>query len=326
MNKSTPWLLDAQLARVADMIPIIDLADYQKARVMIEKFKQFIGKVEKDDRVVISEYFIERSKEDSVLRVRVYSPTGKPNEKKPCLVYMHGGGFVLGDLEVEHARCQRMSIECECVIVSVDFRLPPEYPFPHGLNDCYLALTWVANSAHKINVDSTRIAVGGCSTGATLAASLALMARDHDGPNLIFQFLLYPALDDRLNTESMSEFENIPGGDRIAAEKMWKYYLTDVEGEPSYLAVPNRADDLTRLPHTYLMTNNIEVYRDEVFSYASRLLKAGVPTEFHCYSGTFHAFEYMVRTADISIKALEQQMYVLRRALHSQPMVNMKEK
>jgi len=310
------WYLDPQLARVADMMPVTDLTDYLLAREETEKFKHFVGQLPDDERVYIYEEIIGNLEQEENLRLRIYRPKNNKGEL-PCLIYFHGGGFVLGDLEMEHPRCQKICGDVDCVVVAVDFRLAPEYAFPCGLHDCYAALVWVRENVSKLGVRSDRIAVGGCSTGATLAASVALMAREKGGPNICFQFLLYPALDDRLNTPSMLEYKNIPGGDRSGAELMWRYYLSDVDGEPSYLAAPSRVEDLSGLPPAYLMTNEIDVCRDEEIDYALRLLSVGVPTELHNYTGTFHAFEIMVRSADISIHAIEQQMYVLRRALHS---------
>ena len=332
LKEELPSLLDAQLARVAHMMPITDLTDHLKAREATDQFSKFVGKAPDDPRVVVSEVHIDsHDSSEQQLRLRLYRPKidvefGDTDKLLPALLYMHGGGFVLGDLEMEHARCQKICADVNCSVIAVDFRLAPEYPFPCGLNDCYCALLWVVAQASTLGISRDRIAVGGCSTGATLAAALALLARDKGKPKIFFQFLLYPALDDRLITESMERLRNIPGGDRIGAELMWGYYLSGLKDEVvPYLAAPARAKNLKNLPTTYLMTNDVDVCRDEAFDYAQRLLSAGVPTELHCYSGTFHAFEFMVRAADISVKALEQQMYVLRRALNSSEYVDIKE-
>lgn len=313
---STPWLLDSQLARVAHMMPVTDLSDHLRAREATQAFKAFVGQVAVDARVDVREHMVPRQDDERPLRVRLYRPQQSERRTLPCMVYMHGGGFVLGDLDMEHARCQSMAAEVGCVVAAVDFRLAPEHPFPAALNDAYLALQWVSEQADDLQVRRARIAVGGCSTGATLAAAVALLARDRAGPALCFQFLLYPALDDRLDTHSMRAYRDIPGGDRRGAALMWGYYLTGWQGEVPYLAAPARALDLAGLPPAYLMVNDIDVCRDEELDYGFRLLRAGVPTELHCYSGTFHAFEIMVRSADISLRALEQQKVVLKRALH----------
>jgi acetyl esterase len=322
MERKQPWLLDAQLARVAHMMPVTDLTDHRLARQATEAFKRFVSPPPDDERVSTQEEWIQRASGAPPVRVRIYRPKGSTGERLPCLVYMHGGGFVLGDLEMEHPRCQRIAGDVRCTVVAVDFRLAPENPFPSGLEDCYLAVCWVAENAGRLGINSERLAVGGCSTGATLAAALALMARDRGGPALCFQFLLYPALDDRLDTASMHAFKAIPGGDRTGAELMWRYYLSGHTGEVPYLAAPARARDLAGLPPTYLMANDIDVCRDEAMDYAARLQAAHVPTELHCYSGTFHAFEMMVRSADISLKAVEQQLYVLKRAMHARAMTD----
>ena len=315
IHPSTPWLLDSQLARVAHLMPVTDLSDHLLAREATQAFKAFVGQIVADPRVEVGEHLVPRQDDSRPLRVRVYRPKRSDQRKLPCVVYTHGGGFVLGDLDMEHTRCQSMAAEVGCVVVAVDFRLAPEHPFPAALNDTYLALHWVSEQADFLQVRD-RIAVGGCSTGATLAAAVALLARDRAGPRVCFQFLLYPALDDRLDSHSMRAYRDIPGGDRRGAALMWGYYLRGWQGDVPYLAAPARAQDLAGLPPAYLMVNDIDVCRDEELDYGFRLLRAGVPTELHCYSGTFHAFEIMVRSADISLRALEQQLVVLKRALH----------
>jgi acetyl esterase len=318
-----PWLLDAQLARVAHMMPLTDLRDPVRAREATQAFKSFVGKSIEDPRVVVSEHFFTRPDAgDPPLRVRLYRPRDQQGVLLPCLVYAHGGGFVLGDLEMEHPRCQSMAHEANCVVAAVDFRLAPEFAFPCALDDHFLALCAIAEQAQELGVCANQIAVGGCSTGATLAAATALATRDRSGPRLCFQFLLYPALDDRLQTHSMLTYRDIPGGDKRGAQLMWGHYLNGWQGPVPYLAAPGRATDLSGLPPTYLMVNDIDVCRDEALDYALRLLGCGVPTELHCYAGTFHSFEVMVRTADISLKALEHQLVVLRRALHGRSLVD----
>lgn len=312
--------MDPQLQRAAAMMPITDLTDPVAARQATLAFKKFVGETPSADSVEIEEREIPGADGAPPQFTRIYRPrvTLRP---LPVIVYFHPGGFVLGDLDTDHARVLRLVEEAGCMVVTSMFRLAPEHPFPAGIEDAYATLCWTAENAALIGADPDRIAVGGCSTGATFAAALALLTRDRGGPEPMFQLLLYPALDDRLDTPSMSQYTDIPGGDRRGAELMWRHYLGPLFGTddvPAY-AAPARAQDLSGLPPAYLMINEIDVCRDEELQYGMRLIAAGVPVELHHFSGTFHAFEAMVRGSDISRRALDEQVSVVRRALRRRP-------
>ena len=217
---------------------------------------------------------------------------------------------------MDHARCVRFASDVGCVVASVDYRLAPENPFPAGLEDCYAALAWIAAHAAEIGVDASRIAVAGCSTGGTLAAGLALLSHDRGGPELAFQVLLCPALDDRLQTGSMAEFAE-PGpmeAGRVGARHLWRSYLGNTNTSTSPYAAAARATDLAALPPTYIITAGFDCLRDEGLDYATRLIAAGVPTELHHFPTCFHAFDLTARTATISQHAVDEQVAVLRRA------------
>ncbi len=308
--------MDAQLQRAAHMMPVLDLTDAVAAREATQVFAQFVGDAAMPPSVVTTERTIPGPAGAPGLRARIYQLRNRTGPA-PGLVFFHPGGFVLGDLETDHVRCLRYTAEVGCVIVTTEFRLAPEHPFPAGIEDSYATLCWTRDNAATLGIDPARIAVAGCSTGATFAAAVALMARDRGGPPLAFQLLLYPALDDRLDSRSMRQYADIPGGDRTGAELMWHHYLGSLEHTdevPAY-AAPARATDLSALPPAYVMTNEIDVCRDEGLEYTRRLIAADVPVELHEFSGTFHAFEAMVRGADISRRAQEEHVAVLRRAL-----------
>jgi acetyl esterase/lipase len=201
-------------------------------------------------------------------------------------------------------------------VVSVDYRRAPEDPFPRGVEDCYHSVDWCGRNPEALGIDPDRMAVVGCSTGATLAAAVALMARDRGGPRLAFQMLLQPCVDDRLDTPSMRQYDK---PDRCEAGRegsahTWRYYLGEVSQVPPY-AAPARAQTLRGLPPTYISTAERDCLRDEGILYASRLMGDGVPTELHHFPGTFHAFDLVVRTAAISRRALQEQIDTLARAL-----------
>ena len=250
--------------------------------------------------------------------IRIYTP-GARTGLVPGLLYIHGGGFTMGNLETEDVHCRYIVEEVGCVVVSVDYRLAPEHPFPAAPEDCYAALTWLADNAESLGIDSSRIGVRGGSAGGGLCAAVALMARDRKQVKLIFQMPLYGCLDDRHTTPSsyqMADAEMLWG--RPASLLGWKAYLgEDHEASVSPYAAPARAEDLSGLPPAYLMIGELDLMRDENIEYAMRLLQAGVPTELHVYPGGFHAFEGMVPQAAVSIRVVKECTEALKRGLWS---------
>jgi acetyl esterase/lipase len=202
------------------------------------------------------------------------------------------------------------------VVVSVDYRLAPENPFPAGLEDCYAALVWLHEHAGDLGVDAGRIAINGGSAGGGLAAGLALLARDRGGPAICFQYLGIPELDDRLDTPSMQRFHDTPMWSRGAAEKSWEWYLGDAHGtdDISPYAAPARATDLAGLPPAYISTMEFDPLRDEGIHYALKLLAAGVSVELHSFPGTFHGSSIVV-TAAVNQREAAERMTVWRRVL-----------
>ncbi len=247
--------------------------------------------------------------------VRVYAPIERAGAL-PGVVYIHGGGFAVGSIESEHGGAAGIASGVGAVVVSVEYRLAPEHPFPAPLDDCYSALVWIHSAADELGIDADRIAVYGGSAGGGLAAGLALLARDRGGPKLCFQFLGIPELDDRLETPSMQRFVDTPMWNRPSAVSSWRHYLGDAVGDVSPYAAPARATDLSGLPPAYVSTMEFDPLRDEGIIYALRLLQAGVPVELHQYPGTFHG-SALVTTAAVSKRQVAEAHDVLRRALRA---------
>jgi len=245
--------------------------------------------------------------------VRLYR-SSKQTGTRPAVLYLHGGGFCFGSIETEHVGAAVLCDRAETVIASIEYRLPPEHPFPAGLEDCYAALQWLHAEAGALEVDPARIAVSGQSAGGGLAAALALLARDRGGPALCFQMLGIPELDDRLETPSMKRFTDTPLWNRPNAVQSWKAYLGDAGGEVSPYAAPARAEDLAGLPPTFVSTMEFDPLRDEGIQYALRLLEHGVAVELHQYPGTFHGSS-LVGNAGVSKRANRDMMDALSRAL-----------
>jgi acetyl esterase/lipase len=245
---------------------------------------------------------------DPDVPVRIY----RPHRAEAAIVWLHGGGFVMGDLETEHPWAVRVADGSGAVVISVGYRLAPEYRFPAALDDAYAAVTWTAEHAADLGIDPERIAIGGHAAGAGLAAAVALRARDQQGPPISFQLLNQPELDDRQETWSARNFTDtlFMTRDKVAAS--WRHYLGSVSASP--YAAPARADDVSGLPPAYLTSAEFDPNRDEAVGYAQRLLQAGVSVELHQWPGTFHGSQ-AVLSAEVSKRQTAELGAALRRAL-----------
>jgi acetyl esterase len=245
---------------------------------------------------------------DPDVPVRIY----RPHRAHGAIVWLHGGGFVMGDLDTEHPWAARVAAGSGTVVISVGYRLAPEHRFPAALADACAALAWTAGSAAGLGIDPGRIAVGGHAAGAGLAAAVALRARDQQGPPIRYQLLNQPELDDRQQTWSARNFTDTPFMTRAKVAASWRHYLGSAPASP--YAAPARADDLSALPPAYIATAEFDPNRDEAIGYAQRLLQAGVPVELHHWPGTFHGSQAIL-AAGVSQRQLAELGAVLRRAL-----------
>lgn len=233
--------------------------------------------------------------------VRVHRPVDATGAL-PCVVWMHGGGLVLGTAEGDDARFDRWCPQFGCVGVSVEYRLAPETPFPGPLDDCYAALLWVHDHADELGVDRSRIGIGGASAGGGLAAGLGLLARDRGEVPVAFQLLVYPMIDDRQVTTSSTWID--PVWPPSANTYGWTAYLGAAKGTadvPIYAAAA-RATDLAGLPPTFICVGALDGFSDEDIDYAVRLRHAGVPTELHVYPGAPHGFDALMSTTSVAVR------------------------
>ncbi len=250
--------------------------------------------------------------------IRIYRPKATAAAPRPAVLEIHGGGFMMGNIGMMDAWCQTIAARIDAIVLSVEYRLAPENPFPAGLEDCYAALLWTAANATQLGIDPARIAIAGQSAGGGLAAATALLARDRSGPTLCFQLLEIPELDDRLETPSMRAFTDTPLWNRPNAQWSWRHYLGSAhDGDVSPYAAPARAKDLSGLPPAYVSTMEFDPLRDEGIHYALRLLQAGVSVELHSYPGTFHG-SMVIPTAEVSKRGSEESAHVLTRALRAE--------
>jgi acetyl esterase/lipase len=231
----------------------------------------------------------------------------------PAVVYCHAGGFALGNLDTDHRQCVELAHRGRCTVVSVDYRLAPEHPYPAALDDATAVLRWAAANATGLRVDAARLAVAGSSAGATLAACLAHGSADGLLPAVVFQVLHQPVLDDR-ETASKAEFCTSPAFDSEAADLMWRYYLGPDAGSP--VAVPARRNRLRDLPAALITCAEIDPFRDEAVDYAQQLLRAGVSTELHVFPRTCHGFDSLLPDWSVSERLFTLQGQALGRVWH----------
>ncbi len=313
-------MIDPELAAVLDHMPVIELDDPVAARrefeTLLVAMRTSLPEAEQLD---IEDRLVPGWEGDPEVSVRVYRPksvAAGPGSTVPGVLLVHGGGFVVGSVEAEHAGAVLTAVDLGAVLVSVDYRLAPEHPYPAGLHDCYAALSFLCAEAGALGVDPARIALLGASAGGGLVAATALLARDRGGPPVSFQMLHIPELDDRLETPSMQKFVDSPLWNRPLAAKSWQFYLGDLAGtdEVPIYAAPARATDLSGLPPAYVSTAENDPLRDEGIAYASAMLEAGVSVELHQFPGTFHG-SALVTAAAVSRRAAREASVVLKRAL-----------
>jgi acetyl esterase len=221
-------------------------------------------------------------------KVRIYTPEGKG--PWPALLYLHGGGWVLGGLESHDDVCRSLAHRTPCVVVSVDYRLSPEVKFPAPLDDCEAALRWLADHAAELGADPARIAVGGDSAGGNLAAGLTIRMRDRGGPKIAYQLLIYPATDRSVATESHREFATGYGLTRSNMQWFWDCYLNATADRDNPEVSPLRAKTLRGLPPAFVLTAHSDVLRDEGEAYAKRLQESGVPVTAVRFRAMNHGF------------------------------------
>jgi acetyl esterase len=247
------------------------------------------------------------------IRIRIYSPILRPGAL-PILVYYHGGGWVVGDLETHDPICRDLAAAAGCIVVAIDYRLAPEHRFPAAVEDAVAAFRWVAAHAAALGGDPARVAVGGDSAGGSLATVTARLTRDDGGPQPVFQVLVYPGTDFTLSSESHQRLSRGYLLDRELLEWFRGHYLRGPEDYRDPRASPLFAEDLRELPPALLLTAGFDPLRDEGRAYAGRLRDAGVPTELRHYPEAPHGFLSMPLALQAGRKGLEDFAAALRKA------------
>jgi acetyl esterase/lipase len=313
--------LDPELKAVMERMPTdrtLDLTKISAARARMKKlvlemlatFPQVEG-VSQEDR------FAPGTQGGPPVRVRIYRADDQ-SSKLPALYWIHGGGYVMGDIDMDDRLMKQMVKRIGCVAASVDYRLAPEHPFPTPVEDCYTGLKWLFAHADELGVEPARIAIGGPSGGGGLTAGLGLLARDRKEVQVAYQLLIYPMIDDRNATAAAYAITDPRVWNRESNGLGWKAYLGRDGGgaDVSPYAAATRATDLSNLPPTYISVGTLDLFVDENIDYAQRLIQAGVPTELHVYPGAFHGFDMFAPSARVSKQFKADRDNALKRALH----------
>ncbi|MEV5570008.1 alpha/beta hydrolase [Spirillospora sp. NPDC052269] len=296
--------MDAELEPFLPFFPKTDLSDPIGEREALAKLARSVpapdvAHLEVEDHLVPA---------DPAVPVRVYRPLPATG----AIVWLHGGAYVMGDVETEHPWASKLADASGAVVVSVGYRLAPENPYPAALDDASAVLDWAVRNASGLGFEPERIAVGGHSAGGGIAAALALRARDRQGPAIRFQLLNQPGLDDRRKTWSRRNFTDTPWMTSAKVDASWGHYLGS--GPADQYAAPARAADLSGLPPAYIATAELCPNRDEDIDHALRLLRSGVSVELHQWPGTFHGSQ-AVLSAEVSQRQLAELGAALRRGL-----------
>ncbi len=311
--------IDPELAPALEMIPAdgsLNFDDLNAARKMSDEiFSRMVSMMPAVKGVISRDVTIPGPKGAPDITARVYTPEGKTG-KRPGLLWIHGGGYILGDLTADDYTMRSMCVNTGCIMVSTNYRLAPEDPFPAPVEDCYASLKWMVNNANELGIDKTRVAIGGGSAGGGLAAGLAIMTRDRGEIALSFQLLIYPMIDDRNITPSSHAITDLRTWDRAKNIFAWKAYLGDSskDGVVSPYAAAARAKDLSGLPPAYIAVGELDLFLDENIEYAQRLLQAGVATELHVYPGAAHGFDSII-SASVAKRFIAERDNAVIRAL-----------
>jgi len=253
------------------------------------------------------------------INIRIYWP---PTDQAapPVVLFFHGGGFVVGDLDTHDGTCRQHAVGASAVVVSVEYRLAPEHPYPAAIDDAWAATQWVAAHGSEIGADASRLAVAGDSAGGNISAVIAQRSRDNadqGGPKLLFQLLWYPATLWDASLPSFSENADAPVLDRAAVAAFTRWYAGEIDlSDPPPGMAPGRAENLADLPAAYIGVAGLDPLRDDGIRYGELLAAAGVPVEVHNAETMVHGFVGYAGVVPAATAAMDRGLAALRAALH----------
>ena len=293
---SSRHLVDPEIDGLLDVFPPLQLSPESLPLVREANALPVDGApdpVELFPDVTTTEHFVPGADGAPDVRVLYYEPKNK-EASAPAMVWIHGGGYVIGSADADEILCRRIVVETGLTIASVDYRLAPEAQGLELVEDCYAALRWLHGNANELGIDTTRISIGGASAGGGLAACLAILARDRAEFPVAFQLLIYPMLDDRTSSTREAhpyagEFIWTPESNRFG----WESILGHAPGgdDVSPYTAAARVEDVSGLPPAFISVGALDLFLEEDIDYAKRLIAAGVPTELHVYPGAYHAYD-----------------------------------
>ena len=310
--------LDDEHRSVLDSMPMrMDLSDIEAAREGTAAQRAAMPSPVMPANLAMEDHMAPGPEGAPDVMVRTYRPAGLATNA-PAFYWIHGGGMVMGNVEMSDPYCANIADRLNVLVASVEYRLAPEHPFPAPIEDCYAGLTWFAGAADDLGVNRSRLAIGGGSAGGGLAAGLALLARDRGEVDVCFQFLVYPMIDDTNTTRSSEAITDERVWNRDANLHGWDAYLAGNAGgdDVSPYAAPARASDLAGLPPAYINVGTLDLFVDEDVTYAQRLMAAGVPVELHVYPGAFHGSAGLVPNSALSQRWAADELAALDRALN----------
>lgn len=307
--------LDAYLAVVGPQ-GLSGIEDIPARRARQAELTAGVARPNRPEGMAVADHVVPAEGARPPVPVRVHTPRGV-TRPAPCVYHVHGGGLVSGSVDGDEGKAAALAEETDCVVVSVDYRLAPEHPYPAAFDDCLAGLEWLAANSAGLGIDGARVAVHGSSAGGCLAVAVALHVRDHGGPPIAVLVLVSPMLDDRPGSPSHRTNTGFGAWSREANEQAWRAYLGEVAGTdavPAY-AAPARAHDVGGLPPTFVETGEVDLFRDEDVAFAQRLMHAGVPVELHVHPGAVHGGESVAPSADVTLRARSIRLASLARAL-----------
>jgi acetyl esterase/lipase len=311
-NELDPQL--AELLQAADDagIPPIHSFSYVDARdFYVLTAKKLAG--ETPDNLDVSDEVISTSLAD--IPIRIYRPEGTQDQLMPALIYFHGGGWCIGDLDSHDHVCRWLASHSECVVISVDYRMGPEHKFPAAVEDAFKSVKWISSHADELKIDENRIGIGGDSAGGNLSAVVTLLAREQGGPHFGCQLLIYPATDMLMRFPSHAICGDGYRLTRTSIAWFISGYLRNGEDMYDKRASPLMAESHADLPPAFIMTAAFDPLKDEGEAYAAKLTESGVEVKYHCYEGMVHGFIAMPGAVDMAKTALLDAASYLKQQL-----------
>ncbi|MCC5895656.1 MAG: alpha/beta hydrolase [Alkalibacterium sp.] len=248
------------------------------------------------DKGIVEKHLLLNTYDDDTIKVTLYYPKDLPDHS-PCLLYYYGSAYFMKRAPHHKKWAMTYAKEANCLVIVVDYRLAPQHPFPAPFLDCFLASEWVFQQAERLNIDPSRIAVGGDSSGGALASSVSMMRRDKHLKNFCFQFLIYPVTDAKMDSPSMKAFSDTPLWSSKLNEMMWSLYVQDpIQTDVKY-AAPMEADTFSDLPEAFIEVCEFDPLRDEGLLYGDALMQAGVTVDLSFIPKMIHGYDINTKSS-----------------------------